>query len=43
MALDVFRFCKDVVSDYASYEDIRQLVEYRTQRLVLEAWDRLFG
>jgi hypothetical protein len=23
--------------------EIRQLGEYRTQRLVLEAWDRLFG
>jgi hypothetical protein len=23
--------------------EIRQFCEYRTQRLVLEAWDRLFG
>jgi hypothetical protein len=23
--------------------EIRQFGEYRTQRLVLEAWDRLFG
>jgi len=23
--------------------ELRQLVEYRTQRLVLAAWDRLFG
>ena len=23
--------------------DLRQFGEYRTQRLVLEAWDRLFG
>lgn len=40
-----------VSDDFADYEtfgalkraEIRQFGEYRTQRLVLEAWDRLFG
>ena len=27
----------------SSLNEIRQFGEYRTQRLVLEAWDRLFG
>ncbi len=42
---------KDISDEYAEYEtfgaleraEIRQFGEYRTQRLVLEAWDRLFG
>ncbi len=42
---------KDVSEEYAEYEtfgaleraEIRQFGEYRTKRLVLEAWDRLFG
>jgi hypothetical protein len=32
---ETFRVLKD--------NEIRQFGEYRTQRLVLEAWDRLFG
>jgi hypothetical protein len=42
---------KDISEEYAEYEtfgaleraEIRQFGEYRTQRLVLEAWDRLHG
>ncbi|MEI7951284.1 MAG: N-6 DNA methylase [Synechococcaceae cyanobacterium ELA182] len=42
---------KDISDEYAEYEtfgaleraEIRQFGEYRTQRLVMEAWDRLFG
>ena len=36
------------LSDYETFgalkrAELRQFGEYRTQRLVLEAWDRLFG
>ncbi len=42
---------KDISDEYSEYEtfgaleraEIRQFGEYRTQRLVLEAWDRLVG
>jgi hypothetical protein len=35
VASETFRVLKN--------NEIRQFGEYRTQRLVLEAWDRLFG